>query len=366
MVNIKLQKQFLRVTAATDEGLVRAWPVIQPALKNILDAFFTHVRSYQALNACFTKIDAQKLREDMANHWELSFTKGFDDTYVERVKKFAELHKSVGLNSDWLVGGYCMLLREMQKVVDGKYTWQATKRRDTMAAISKFAFLELDVMLHAYAGAEKTEVQQEKTQSTTHVLQDFDSRVSAQIASLSAASEHLEQSSASLVDDIQKSMENAQDARARNESTVKTITALNQRINDVTAVVTLIKDIAKQTNLLALNAAIEAARAGDAGRGFSIVADEVQKLSSKTAEATKLISEQITAIQTDSQDVVQLSTQVNETAVAIAERLGTIGAVIRTQQESTQSISKGILDIQFDLSRLFDSMEEAPQQRAAS
>ena len=87
----------------------------------------------------------------------------------------------------------------------------------------------------------------------------------------------------------------------RTDVRMSELTAAAGRIGDV---VKLISAIAAQTNLLALNATIEAARAGDAGRGFAVVASEVKMLAQRTAEATKEIGEQISGIQTATQDSV--------------------------------------------------------------
>lgn len=127
--------------------------------------------------------------------------------------------------------------------------------------------------------------------------------------------------------------------------TQTSIDDLAARINSISAVISVISEVANQTNLLALNAAIEAARAGEQGRGFAVVADEVRQLAQRTTQATSEISETITAVQNSSRIakqnmddmVVQLKEGISQT------RQG--GDIVESVRQETDEVAKIVAHI---------------------
>jgi methyl-accepting chemotaxis protein len=165
---------------------------------------------------------------------------------------------------------------------------------------------------------------------------------SANVQSVASATEEMASTIGEIGRQVESSTQIARDAVRQAEQTDQRIHKLSQAATRIGDVVSLITTIAEQTNLLALNATIEAARAGEAGRGFAVVASEVKALAAQTAKATSEISEQITEIQTATGDSVAAIKEISATIDNISKITSTIAAAIEEQGAATKEIARNV------------------------
>lgn len=154
-------------------------------------------------------------------------------------------------------------------------------------------------------GAEEVAAQTSTVATASEEMASTSSEIAANCANAAESSRRSSESACTGAAVVQETIEGMGKIAERVKQTASTIDALGTRSEQIGEIIGTIEDIADQTNLLALNAAIEAARAGEQGRGFAVVADEVRALAERTTKATKEIGSMIKAIQCETKEAVQ-------------------------------------------------------------
>lgn len=268
------------------------------------------------------------------------------------------------------------LMNELGDLADGDLTTNATVTENITGAIAdsiNYTIEELRLLVGrindasnqvstATATARQTSAElltaaekqareiQDAGQSALHMARSMsevsrDATQSAQVARQSlAAAEKGTQA-------VEDSIRGMNEIRNQIQETSKRIKRLGESSQEIGEIVELISDITEQTNVLALNAAIQAASAGDAGRGFTVVAEEVQRLAERSAEATKQIAAIVKTIQTDTHDAVSAMEQSTQGVVegaklsdAAGKALAEIGQVSRNLSQLIENISTSTQD----------------------
>ncbi|HEV2978580.1 MAG TPA: methyl-accepting chemotaxis protein [Casimicrobiaceae bacterium] len=283
------------------------------------------------------------------------------------------------------------LLNEMGNLADGDLTVQASVTEDVTGAIAdsiNFTIEELRTLVKGINNAtDQVAKATTDAQAISHRLFEASQRqnkeiqqASGSVLQMAQSINEVSQSAAQSARVAQQSLAAAEkggqavqnqiagmnEIRTQIQDTAKRIKRLGESSLEIGEIVELISDITEQTNVLALNAAIQAASAGEAGRGFTVVAEEVQRLAERSGEATKQIDAIVKTIQADTQDAVaamekstvgvvegtklsdaagQALDEIRRVSRELAELIGGISAQTQRQSASVSDVTRGMQGI---------------------
>lgn len=265
----------------------------------------------------------------------------------------------------WLSRGFNQVLEKSRSIVDNPineylYTGGFSETHKIMAAFGMLETLNRTLLGRVNESSNSVSARVEKNQ---HDIHDVHNRIQAQLAELelgasamtemaaavsevaksaqhtSAATEGANQTVAQGVDSVANATTNINQLVAEIDRAVQALGSLQSVVDGIGSMVKVINEIAEQTNLLALNAAIEAARAGEQGRGFAVVADEVRGLAAKTQQSTLQIQDLIAQLQKGSASAVE--------AVTLSKKKANDNLLNSQEMEaSLATIAEAVRDIQ--------------------
>jgi len=284
-----------------------------------------------------------------------------------------------------------LLMNELGEVANGNLTARATVSAEITGAIADSINVTIEALRDLVQGIDKASAQvkasTERGRAIANVLAVSTTDQSEQIKQTAASVQTMAQSITEVSENasrcadvamlslnaakggaeaVRSTIANMDEIRAQIQETAKRIKRLGESSQEIGDIVSLIDNITEQTNVLALNAAIQAAAAGEAGRGFTIVAEEVQRLAERSTKATQEIAARVKRIQADATDAVvameqsthqvvegtKLSVAVNQALLDIqnvtprlANLVQSISVATQKQTEIAEQVSFGMTQI---------------------
>ena len=354
---------------ASDAGskLIAGWRGMTASTEDLVKAYEAEITQQDA------SLFAATIFGSLALLMLVVMVKAFNDEGLRRSGEADHQRRLAEAEKDATQGAILRLMNERGDLADGDLTIRATVSEDITGAIAdsvNYTVEELAVLVRRINDAAlRVTSASNAAQTTSNQLLAATEVQSAEIRGANAAvlemADSMKQVSSSALESARvanASLEAAQkgsaavsnsiagmnEIRTQIQETSKRIKRLGESSQEIGEIVELISDITEQTNVLALNAAIQAASAGEAGRGFSVVAEEVQRLAERSGEATKQIAAIVKTIQTDTHDAVAAMEYSTQGVVEGAKLSDAAGQALNEISSVSQDLARLIQAISAD------------------
>jgi twitching motility protein PilJ len=357
---LRLALQDLQTDLSRDSGLrgVELVALVLPALLALISG----------VGLGYVRLQDSRQRQDMAEGQRLAA-----ESLEQDAKRVNDANQAAILR----------LMNELQTVAEGDLTQEATVTEDITGAIADSVNYTVEELRSLVGNVQATATRVAQTTSaveststellaasneqlreireTGQSVVDMAQRINEvsgqaqETASVARASLQAAESGLQAVQDTIGGMNAIRDQIQETSKRIKRLGESSQEIGEITE---LISDITEQTNVLALNAAIQAASAGEAGRGFSVVAEEVQRLAERSADATRQIAALVKAIQTDTQDAVGAMERSTQGVVEGARLSDNAGSALTEIDRVSRRLAELIEQISTSAAKEADSANE--------
>ena len=371
--NLDEAVRLLRINAEQLALLKEVRPVIEQDADEIIRNFYAHIITFPGLKAIidqFSSVD--KLKVLMKKYLFSLFPDKIDEEFVEWRVAIGKIHSRINLPPFYYLSANQFFNDEIIPRIFKHYRKKSEQAIRASLAFQRLLSFDQQVVMASYIQSYMTEI--DKKAELEKALSEIDSlqrRVSEASQALAATSEETAASAAEMNEATTQISNNASEAaqfsrqvdvlaqegarkiQAISETILRLagmtsemqgkMTELDKSSARIASVTDVIKEIASQTNLLALNAAIEAARAGDSGRGFGVVAEEVKKLATHSEQSVKEISSLIAITK---QNTVAVNQSIAQTTGAMQIAAAEAGEVVGRFGEIMSAINASIQQVQ--------------------